>query len=47
MLRAYDTLHAWIDAHQLVSVDSPVEVRPGTGGALFDITYPVAPTREN
>jgi DNA-binding transcriptional MerR regulator len=42
ILRAYETLEAWIDANQLISVGSPVETYPGTDGALFDITYPIS-----
>jgi hypothetical protein len=41
ILRVYDTLEAWIDAQQLVSIGSPAEVWPGTGGAMLDVTYPV------
>ncbi|MGP3964314.1 MerR family transcriptional regulator [Nonomuraea sp. 3N208] len=43
ILHAYDALEAWIDAHRLVCVASPVEVWPGTDGALLDVTYPVMP----
>jgi DNA-binding transcriptional MerR regulator len=46
ILRVYDTVEAWIDAHQLVSTGSPAEIWPGTGGALFDVTYPVATSKE-
>jgi hypothetical protein len=42
ILRVYDALEAWIDAHQLVCTGSPVEIWPGTNGAIFDVTYPVA-----
>lgn len=41
ILRTYDALEAWIDAHGLVCVASPVEIRPGTDGAVLDVTYPV------
>jgi DNA-binding transcriptional MerR regulator len=41
ILRVYDALEAWIDAQRLVPTGSPVEVWPGTGGAVFDVTYPV------
>jgi DNA-binding transcriptional MerR regulator len=41
ILRVYEALEAWIDVHELICIDSPVEVRPGTGGAMFDVTYPV------
>lgn len=41
ILRVYEALEAWIDLHQLVCVDSPVEIWPGTNGAMFDVTYPV------
>jgi DNA-binding transcriptional MerR regulator len=43
ILRVYDELEAWIDANQLVSTGSPVEIWPGTGGAMLDVTYPVTP----
>ncbi|HEX9337855.1 MAG TPA: hypothetical protein VF892_18305, partial [Pseudonocardiaceae bacterium] len=42
ILRVYDALEAWIDAHGLVCVASPVEIWPGTDGAVLDVTYPVA-----
>lgn len=42
ILRAYDALEAWIDAKRLVCVASPVEIQPGTDGALLDVTYPIA-----
>jgi DNA-binding transcriptional MerR regulator len=42
ILRAYDALEAWIDAKRLVCVASPVEIRPGTDGAVLDVTYPVS-----
>lgn len=42
ILRAYETLEAWIDANRLVSLASPVEIRPGTDGALLDVTYPIS-----
>jgi DNA-binding transcriptional MerR regulator len=42
VLRVYDDLEAWIDAHHLVAVSSPVEIWPGTDAAMFDVTYPVA-----
>ncbi|MEV0632679.1 MerR family transcriptional regulator [Nonomuraea wenchangensis] len=41
ILSVYDALEAWIDAHRLVCVASPVEIWPGTGGATLDVTYPV------
>jgi DNA-binding transcriptional MerR regulator len=41
ILRVYDALEAWIDANRLISIGSPVEIRPGTDGALLDVTYPV------
>lgn len=41
ILRVYDALEAWIDAHRLVCVASPVEIRSGTDGAVLDVTYPV------
>ena len=47
VLRAYHALEAWIDAHRLVSVASPVEIRPGTGGAVLDVAYPVATSGGN
>jgi DNA-binding transcriptional MerR regulator len=42
ILRTYETLEAWIDANRLISLASPVEIRPGTGGALLDVTYPIS-----
>ena len=42
ILRAYETLEAWIDANRLISLASPVEIRPGTDGALLDVTYPIS-----
>jgi hypothetical protein len=42
ILRVYEELEAWIDAHRLVCAGSPVEIRPGTGNAMLDVTYPVA-----
>jgi DNA-binding transcriptional MerR regulator len=42
ILRAYETVEAWIDAYRLVNLASPVEIRPGTDGALLDVTYPVS-----
>jgi DNA-binding transcriptional MerR regulator len=41
VLRVYDALEAWIDANKLLCTASPVEIHPGTGGAVFDIAYPV------
>jgi DNA-binding transcriptional MerR regulator len=41
ILRVYEVLEAWIDANQLVCIGSPVEIWPGTGGAMSDVTYPV------
>jgi DNA-binding transcriptional MerR regulator len=41
ILRAYDALEAWIDANRLVTTGSPVEIRPGTDGALLDVAYPI------
>ena len=40
-LRVYDALEAWIDANKLLCTASPVEIHPGTGGAAFDVAYPV------
>jgi hypothetical protein len=42
ILRAYETVEAWIDANRLVSLASPVEIRPGTDSALLDVTYPIS-----
>jgi DNA-binding transcriptional MerR regulator len=42
ILRVYDALEAWIDARHLVCIGSPVEIWPGTDGAMVDVTYPVA-----
>jgi DNA-binding transcriptional MerR regulator len=46
ILRVYHTLEAWIDARRLVSTGSPAEIWPGTGGAMFDVTYPVKDDRQ-
>lgn len=43
VLHVYDALEAWLDARSdLVCADSPCETYPGTGGARFDVAYPVA-----
>lgn len=42
ILRAYETVEAWIDAHRLINLASPVEIRPGTDGALLDVTYAIS-----
>ncbi|WFE63553.1 MerR family transcriptional regulator [Micromonospora sp. WMMD714] len=47
ILRAYETLEAWLDANRLTSPASPVEIRPGTDGALLDVTYPVSTNGES
>jgi hypothetical protein len=44
ILQVYGALEAWIDAHRLVCVGSPVEVWPGSDGAVLDVTYPVVPS---
>ncbi|MEV4187315.1 MerR family transcriptional regulator [Streptosporangium canum] len=41
VLRVYDALEAWIDANKFLCTASPVEIHPGTGGADFDVAYPV------
>lgn len=41
ILRVYDALETWIDAHRLVCVGSPVEIWPSTEGAALEVTYPV------
>jgi len=41
VLRVYDALEAWIDANKLLSSASPLEIHPGTDGAVFDVAYPV------
>ncbi|MCP3802530.1 MerR family transcriptional regulator [Allokutzneria sp. A3M-2-11 16] len=43
VLRLYDAVETWLDGHGLTSVDSPYEIYPGTGGAPFDVTYPINP----
>ncbi|MFB9907660.1 MerR family transcriptional regulator [Allokutzneria oryzae] len=44
VLRVYDALEAWLDAGAGVTgVDSPYEIYPGTGGARFDVAYPITP----
>lgn len=43
VLRVYDTLEAWLDKQNGFNcIDSPYEIYPGTGGARFDVAYPVA-----
>jgi len=42
VLRVYDAIEAWIDANKLLCTASPLEIRPGTEGAAFDVAYPVA-----
>ena len=43
VLRVYDALETWLDAHgDLACTDSPFETYPGTGGARFDVAYPIA-----
>jgi DNA-binding transcriptional MerR regulator len=42
VLRVYDALEAWIDANKFVCIGSPVEIHPGTEGAMFDVAYPVS-----
>ena len=41
VLSVYEALEAWIDRHGLIAIDSPYEIYPGSGGADFDIAYPV------
>lgn len=41
VLSVYDTVEAWIDRLGLIAIDSPCEIYPGSGGADFDIAYPV------
>ncbi|MGO4831007.1 MerR family transcriptional regulator [Rhizobiaceae sp. 2RAB30] len=44
VLRVYDALEMWLDARsELTSIDSPYEIYPGTGGARFDVAFPIAP----
>ncbi len=44
VLRVYDALEMWLDAHsELTCIDSPYEIYPGTGGARFDVAFPIAP----
>lgn len=47
ILYVYGVLEGWIDAHRLVCVGSPVEVWPGSDGAVLDVTYPVVPSEES
>ncbi|TDC42837.1 MerR family transcriptional regulator [Micromonospora sp. KC213] len=42
ILRAYDALEAWMDANRLVCLAGPVEIWPGSDGAVLDVTYPVS-----
>jgi DNA-binding transcriptional MerR regulator len=46
VLRVYDALEAWIDANKFVCTASPLETHPGTGGAVFDVAYPVVTQKE-
>ena len=46
VLRVYDALEAWIDANKLVCTASPLEIHPGTGGAVFDVAYPVVSQKD-
>lgn len=46
VLGVYDALEAWIDANKLVCTASPVEIHPGTGGAVFDVAYPVVSQKD-
>lgn len=42
VLRVYDALEAWLDAHRdLICAESPFETYPGTDGAEFDVAYPI------
>ncbi|MET7403561.1 MerR family transcriptional regulator [Dactylosporangium sp. NPDC005572] len=41
ILRVYDAVEAWTDAGGVLCTGSPYEITPGTGGALFDVAYPV------
>lgn len=42
VLRVYDAVEAWLDARSdLTCADSPCEIYPGTGGARFDVAYPI------
>ncbi|MGO4739084.1 MerR family transcriptional regulator [Bosea sp. 2KB_26] len=42
VLRVYDAIEAWLDARSDLSCsDSPCETYPGTGGARFDVAYPI------
>ncbi|SDM79266.1 MerR family transcriptional regulator [Allokutzneria albata] len=43
VLRLYDAVETWLDDNELTSVDSPYEIYPGTGGARFDVAYPINP----
>lgn len=44
VLRVYDAIEAWLDAHEDVSWgESPYERHPGSGGARFDVAYPLDP----
>ena len=45
-LRVYDALEAWIDANKLLCTASPVEIHPGTDGAVFDVAYPVVSQKD-
>lgn len=45
ILRVYDAVEAWTDARPGVTCTGrPYEIYPGTGGARFDVAYPVVHT---
>jgi DNA-binding transcriptional MerR regulator len=41
VLGVYDAVEAWIDANKMLRTASPLEIHPGTDGAVFDVAYPV------
>lgn len=44
VLRIYDAIEAWFDqSDDLSCFGSPYEIYPGSGGARFDVAYPLVP----
>lgn len=44
VLRLYDAIERWLEGQAgSCCAGSPYEIHPGTGGARFDVAYPIAP----
>lgn len=44
VLRVYDAIETWFEQdNELNCFGSPYEIYPGSGGARFDVAYPIAP----